>query len=310
MKITVIGMIKNAADIIETYIRANGVFADDFVLIDNSSNDNTLKIINSLVAEGYKIEVISDNENAYLQSMKMNILIRYVVSHYDSDWIIPLDDDEILVSASDKNVRDSITGWDKNKSYIANWRIYVPTESDDINDPCIISRQLYAFSDGLCTTGKIIFSRNTAANEDFKIVQGNHDFIGVESEKEKQSQLFIAHYPVRSKEQILSKALVGWTNYLACPYKTEGNGCHWKQIRDTFLSDNTVSMEFMWQACMLYLDQDKLNDIKVEYKTIFIEREAFEIKYTTLNEVDYFKNFLINAENLAISYADLKNNNI
>ena len=51
MRITVIGMIKNSADIIETFIRANGLFADKFVLIDNESTDNTRKILLQLIDE-------------------------------------------------------------------------------------------------------------------------------------------------------------------------------------------------------------------------------------------------------------------
>ena len=93
MKLTVVGMIKNSADIIETFIRANGLYADNFVLIDNDSTDNTRKILDSLKNEGYDIEIIYDPENAYLQSMKTNILIRKVIDKTDADWIITLDDD-------------------------------------------------------------------------------------------------------------------------------------------------------------------------------------------------------------------------
>ena len=59
MKITVISVVKNSADIIETFIRANGLFADNFVLVNNGSTDRTVDILNALTngrwnnAKGY-----------------------------------------------------------------------------------------------------------------------------------------------------------------------------------------------------------------------------------------------------------------
>ena len=52
--ITAVSMIKNSADVIETMIRGNSLVADNFVLVDNASTDNTLKIIGALREEGFK----------------------------------------------------------------------------------------------------------------------------------------------------------------------------------------------------------------------------------------------------------------
>lgn len=307
MKITVVGMIKNAADVIETYIRANGLYADNFVLIDNNSTDNTVNILKNLIKEGYQIELFKDDENAYMQSMKMNILINNVANRHSSDWIIPLDDDEILVSKNGKSVRDVIESWDKNKGYYANWRIYIPTEEDDNKIICPAKRQTFCFSDDLVKEGKIIFGNDIALDKNFRIVQGNHCFVGVDNEKVKQEELIIAHYPVRSEAQIISKALVGWTNYIAMPERLKGNGDHWKAIYDYYKRNSSISIDAMWEICMMYLYNKDLSieNVILEREILNIDSRAYIIKYTKEKEVDPFLNYMLNTEKLAENYANL-----
>lgn len=77
--ITVIGMVKNAADFIETYIRGNAQVADNFVHLNNMCIDCTIDILDSLSKEGYPIEIIEDNEPVYNQSVKMTKLAKYAL---------------------------------------------------------------------------------------------------------------------------------------------------------------------------------------------------------------------------------------
>lgn len=306
MKITVIGMIKNSADIIESFIRGNGLFADNFILIDNGSTDNTMAILNSLSDEGFQIDVFSDDENAYFQSAKMNMLIREVVDNYDVDWIVPLDDDEILAAEDNGNIRDIISGLDRKKAYYAYWRIYTPTEKDDKSDICVISRQKYIYSDSFSTQRKIFFNKEIAVAETFNISMGNHEIFGVDAEKLVEKRLVIAHFPVRSDVQIISKALVGWTNYLALPNRVEGNGAQWKVIYDVVKKTFSVPVELMQSMCRLYLDTSRgFEDLTIEYKPLSIDTKAFEIKYTRANEINPMQNYFNNTEQLAVAYAEL-----
>ncbi len=305
MDITVIGMIKNAADIIESYIRANGLFADRFVLIDNNSTDNTGRILAGLIAEGYNIDIIPDSENAYLQSMKMNVLIQRVAASYDTDWIIPLDDDEILLGRDGKNVRDVISAWDEDCAYYSPERTYIPTEEDDPGEICIIRREQFMFAERLSGMPKIAFSRKLALSGELRIVQGNHDITGIEVKKCTQPDLVIAHFPVRSKEQIISKALVGWTNYLAMPFRRDRNGAHWERIYERFKKSFDVDIDMMWELSFLYLKDTAPDELEIERVPLDIDEKGFEIRYTTANEIDPILNYIENTENLAKAYEKL-----
>lgn len=306
LKITVIGMIKNSADVIESFIRGNGEFADNFILIDNGSTDNTMNILNALSDEGYVIDVFNDAENAYFQSAKMNMLIKEVVADYDPDWIIPLDDDEVLTSENEKSVREIIAGLDRKKAYYAYWRIYVPTKEDDKNDICVIRRQKHIYADSFSTQRKVFFNKLAAQAEEFNISMGNHEVFGTDAEKEINRDLIIAHFPVRSDVQIISKALVGWTNYLALPNRVEGNGAQWQVIYDVVKKTFSVPVELMQSMCRLYLDTSHgFDDLTIEYKPLNINEKAFDIKYTKANEINPIQNYFNNTEQLAAAYADL-----
>lgn len=306
MDITVIGMVKNSSDVIESYIRANGLFADRFVLIDNNSTDNTLEILHKLSDEGYKIDVFSDPENARFQSMKMNVLIRRVLSMYNTDWLIPLDDDEILFVPDGGNVRSVIENWDKDKAYFLSQRVYIPVESvQDASEPSVLKRITYAFGRKHKVECKIMFSSKTASEEGFLIVQGNHNFEGPSPEKIRQKEIMLAHYPVRSREQLISKALVGWTNYLATPFRKEGNGYHWKTIYDKYKSNMKVDDDLVLLFCIQYIDDAYEGNIDIVNEPLEIAEEGKKTCYTSAKPIDPMRRYIDNVENLAKSYAQL-----
>lgn len=303
--ITAIGMIKNAADIIETFVRANGLVVDNFVLLDNMSTDNTVNILTRLIDEGYRIDIISDTESAYFQSRKMNLLLKHVVKNYNSDWIIPIDDDEILISKQ-QNVspKEIIEKLDPKKVYYVKWRNYIPTDEDDYNEICVIRRQQFCFKDNLRTYNKVIISKEIALDEKTFIMQGNHDISDSEYPKVLLPELCMAHFPCRSREQIMSKGLVGWTNNLAMYKRNPNHAKQWRDIYDMVKSGNEITTEMLWNICFNYVEVTEEGEL-VEKKSLVLPEEAYAIRYTKANEVNPFLNYMKNTEQLAERYAEL-----
>ena len=238
--------------------------------------------------------------------MRMNILIKRVLAEYKTDWIIPLDDDEILFSPSGSSVRDIISKWDMDQAYYVNWRIYLPVESvDDKTEICVPKRIVYAFDKKHEVGHKVMISSKTASKEGFLIGQGNHEFIGPETVKNEEHEMLIAHYPVRSKEQLISKVLVGWTNFLANPFREARNGEQWEMIYNLYKSRMSVEDDHILLSCMQYIcDADKGN-IEIDAEPLNIDEKACVIKYTSLNEIDPLKLYIDNTEELAKAYANL-----
>ncbi|ABG49547.1 Tetratricopeptide TPR_2 [Trichodesmium erythraeum IMS101] len=85
-----ISMIKNEEDVLETFIRHNLNYLDFLVLADNGSTDNSRKIINKLIQEGFNLCVIDDYKMAHNQNNKMTNFYRRVATSLFPEFIVPM----------------------------------------------------------------------------------------------------------------------------------------------------------------------------------------------------------------------------
>ena len=177
---------------------------------------------------------------------------------------------------------------------------------DDYGEICAFKRQQYCYSDNMKTNTKVIIPRSVAQNEQYRISQGNHDMYGVEVDKKVLlKDMRLAHFPCRSKEQIISKGLVGWTNNLAIYQRNPGIAAQWKVIYEMVKSGRELTTEMLWDVCINYVRYDNEDEICVEHLPLELPNEAYVIKYTQPDEVNPFLNYLNNTEQLAIRYAEL-----
>ncbi|MCR4989642.1 MAG: glycosyltransferase family 2 protein [Lachnospiraceae bacterium] len=309
--ITVVSMVKNAADVIEVMMRANSLIADSFVIIAHDNNDRTDEILDLMVHEGFKIRIIRDNDHFYNQNEKMMRAIKLAVEEFHPDFILPLDDDEIICSDRDDmdhlNIKESVSGLDGDNLYYVSWRNYIPTEEDDQNERCITKREQFCFDDEPYTTKKVLIPFKIATAADFRISMGNHDAdSSIIRNRVNLKDLRIAHYPIRSAEQVASKALVGWMNYLTMPNKEPEAGYHWQRMAEAVKSGGLPSIDMMQAMCTLYReypnDTEHLNIIK---HPLNLPDECTNLKYTSLTEVNALRNVYCNAESIAREYASL-----
>ncbi len=307
-RITAVGMIKNAADVIETYIRANGLIVDNFVLLDNMCSDRTIFILDELKKEGFDIEIIKDDMIEYRQSEKMNRLIYYVNEKYHSDFIIPIDDDEYIVPFSEKHavedIRESIEKLPQNNLYYLKWRTYVPNEEDDEKILCVAQRQKYCYGDEAVGLKKVIIPKGILEDKTFEVVTGNHEGEGkLIREHVVLSFACMAHFPCRSEAQVRSKVLTGWTNFLASPDRKDGEGVHWELMYSSAKKGKKISLNQMQEMASLYVSNRE--SVPVNKKPVNLSEEAMLIKYTRPDEVNPWENYCTNVEALAEKYMEL-----
>ncbi|MBD5095495.1 MAG: glycosyltransferase [Lachnospiraceae bacterium] len=308
MKITAIGVIKNAADVIETCIRGNSWLIDQFVFLDNMSTDRTVEILQALQAEGFQIEVISDTEIQHLQAKKMDKLCAYVYEKYPSDFIIPIDDDEIIIpenkNISISDAREALCSLNRDSLYYASWRVYIPTEADDNTEVNVAKRQTYCFANNVSTHSKVIIPSELTQEDGFHLLDGNHGAIFT---REHGNFLFpylkFAHFPIRSAEQIKSKALIGWTNLLSIPDRCKVNGIHWGTIYEQVKEGNPLTVDMLQTLSALYLLPDA--EIEVVRYPVSLPSEYLQLKYTRSNEVNALENYCYYVESLAAKYGEL-----
>src|ERR1700680_3105464 len=96
MKLFGAAMLRNEADVVESFVRHNLALLDGLSVVDHGSSDGTSEILNALVAEGLPLEVERDASVGYLQSEIMTRTVRNAFMRHGADFVFALDGDEFL----------------------------------------------------------------------------------------------------------------------------------------------------------------------------------------------------------------------
>lgn len=218
MIVTGICCAMNEQDIIEPFVRHNLTYLDYLYITDNGSVDRTGEILTSLQSEFPQLFVIHDDHFGNFHSERMTSMYHHAVP---SDYIVPLDADEFL-SVEERSCFSAVPHQGYGIIYSHNF--ICESDADDPPRSLILC--------GLITSvPRIIIS---ARIPDLVIGQGQHSAWivrnGVRSEVSSTVLAGITslHYPVRSKDQFISKIITNWMSYLAFrpDAATSGMGMH------------------------------------------------------------------------------------
>lgn len=296
MKIISITTVKNEADIIESFIRYHLNIVDEMIILNNGSTDDTNYILNQLLAENLPITVIDDKDKYFKPVQKMNFLLKKAIQEYGADIVCPIDVDEFITSDTG-NPRDFIEHIDQHTYYKLKWRTYVPTKDDDVHEKFIPSRMTYIRDENL-EEYKVILHKNLFNEFDASLTVGSHE---LQYDRKQYSDkvkceicddLIMAHFPLRSKEQTISKVLVSYSNLL-CRIEVNPNlGFHKSHYAPMFfrikkegdVSDNDV-IEFAKRYSTKGNEVDEDEEIKIIHHPMkFDFCDDLSIKYEfTLN---------------------------
>ena len=221
-KIAVVTMVKNEADIIESFVRHTLTFADVILAADHMSADSTRDILEKLAGEGLPI-VLSDRRQVELaHSEVMTGLMEEAIEVYGADLVLPMDGDEFLVNTENAvPCREILMGLDPAKVYRLRWRIYEPVPSYYgenkflPHQPCQRSRDFAAAQ-------KMIIGADAQRERPFRLIQGAHYAYWltdagkmVQVPWEDAPLLHTAHFHWRSEEQYVAKSVTSHINNVA-----------------------------------------------------------------------------------------------
>lgn len=252
MQCTGISVVKNEADIIEAFIRHNSKYLNKLCLVEHNPQDNTSEIISKLKDEGYNLEIYTNSSSRHIQAEEFNKLVRKC----DSDFIVFLDADEFIVSKdfSLAALPDDIV------SFIT-WHNYVP-QPDDGQDRHILKRIQHRLAHVDTNQHKAIIPRSIYSKENSFVLLGGHEIYYKENGEltpapyEVISSVHLAHFPMRSLEQIQVKVYSNWLSKLADPLHKSGrlqDGTiptwhHWKKLFDLFKNNPDISEDDAMKA--------------------------------------------------------------
>lgn len=317
-KIFSISMVKNEMDIIESFVRYNVNYLDGMIILDNFSTDRTLEILQSLKKEGLPIFIIEDDTMDFDKVMKINKLLYSAVNEYNADIVVPLDADEFLTSTSGGNPRKYLEGLESPEYYAVKWKVYVPDFSKNADDRFIPSKITLARDDSSRdwhTLYKVLIPKGLVKDYGVRLTRGNHSLSFSSEYKEVLKRIVnpdlrIAHFPIRSKEQTVSKVTVGWLNAVSSVEKKPNDSFHWKRIFNQLKTQEEI-------------DESDVVGIAKEFSCEnddsekFVEEDPMDLSFCTNIEIKYTKekinpmsNLLEVCESVSQSCVDSKKENM
>lgn len=285
MRIASVSMIKNECDIIELFFRVNSRYVDHFLVIDNGSSDSTVEIVGLLIKEGFPITLIREGGVGFLQEKLINRTLEEIKSMGGFDWAILLDADEFMLGER-SDFESDLRQLPEAAYGKLTWKTFVPMTGN--------------YASCANPLWELFRQREFEPNEYVKAVvpmslvgqgrvsAGNHVFFKSNGKRFPAYEVGsgLAHVPIRSSSQIISKALLGSAALAQKKSRLPGEGFHWDELAGSA------------RLHKYHFDSDKLKNLALSYAVsgvecpvgviddVHIGVEADVIRYPELIEVN------------------------
>ncbi|MCB0916098.1 MAG: glycosyltransferase family 2 protein [Actinobacteria bacterium] len=255
-------VVKNEADIIEAFVRHNLGYLDELHVVDNGSTDGTWEILQALAAEAPRLRVGQDFRTDHPQEHLMSALLAEWPEPRP-DWVFCLDADE-LISAGSRAAFDAAVGsWSGAECVTLWWDFYVPTAADDAAEPNpirrITRRRADQPADGMLT--KVVVPKRFLGQPELRVRAGNHFLSqrnGVVLPHPIVSEPRLAHFPIRSSDQVAKKAVVGAWAVSSRATRDPHEASHWEDLKDRVLSGEVLPEAELADLAYNYAASDRL----------------------------------------------------
>ncbi|HEY0184261.1 MAG TPA: glycosyltransferase family 2 protein [Rhodopila sp.] len=231
-RVIALTMVKNEQDIIEPMLRHNARLLDALIVLDNGSVDDTRMIALSLARELGNIVVTDSAGFGYTQGERMTRLLHAAQTSYFADFVLFLDADEFIGSASRTSFHRELAKIPPGGAGAVTWRNFVFTGGAAEVDPLSGLTQRLA-NEALPIT-KTVLRLDGRFQADLAVGRGSHlaTHGGVPLAVLPLPELPLWHFAVRSQAQLTAKALVGWLACLAAnPHAAKTpQSYHWRDM--------------------------------------------------------------------------------
>ena len=241
MKLFGAAMLRNEADVVESFVRHNLSLVDGLVVVDHGSSDGTSEILGALVGEGLALDVERDESVGHLQSEIMTRAVRRAFARRGADFVFALDADEFLKAPGRELLDDVLATLPHGLHAAMSWHTYVPAFDDESLAPGnVLARAKRRLAEERHGLHKVIVARAFAETPDAVIAAGNHVVLPSEGhavalQPVKHARISadvvaLAHVPVRSARQLTNKIVVGWLAHCIARRSNADLAFHWREL--------------------------------------------------------------------------------
>lgn len=227
-----ISMVRNEQDIIEPFIRHHRKFFDKMFFIDHRSFDRTVDIIESCATELGGVYVSRFETKAQYQAEALTSRLKEIQQTEKADIVVPLDADEFLDCPSRGVFEDRLRCLSYGTSLDVYWKTLIP-DPELSEEPCPVKRMRYCRVQDAPRYKKVLTRLHGNSDFLFRLSQGSHHFYDANDTvlPNAGDEVFdLLHLPARSRAQLMSKFIMGWSSHIRRTNKLQGETFQWARV--------------------------------------------------------------------------------
>jgi len=208
----------NETDIIEPFVRHHAALFDLMLVIDDDSTDGTWAILERLRDEGLPLLLFRAQETGWPQTEFTTILMHMAFDQHGADWVAPLDADEFIEPPAGAGLADILPPTADLLAQIR-WNNFAWRRTITDEEPNPVVRLQTRMPPRIDSAKAIVPRAALRGDKKARLLNGNHGLerAGARCGVLYYEQLPLCHYPVRSIEQFLSKAVINHLRYASLP---------------------------------------------------------------------------------------------
>ena len=299
-KIAGLAMVRNEADIIEAFVRYNLKFLDELIIVLHSPHDDTARIIEQLRAEGLPLVIKHNHELGFSKAEWMNKVAREILATKRADFLFMLDADEFIKCPSRAYLDDAIGAIPVDTTAALKWASYVPTPDDASDERNVVKCIQHRVAHETNLVCKVTLCKRFADDASLTIAEGNHAVLRGRDELARPIPhvsfrgVSLAHFPVRSESQLVSKALIGiWSRWVEQGRvdKSMRISHHWLQFYQEVMAGGHLSRERLRDIALNYGSAQAVQQVN-EARGLILDPLIvdFDLKYTPARETSSLVN--------------------
>jgi Glycosyl transferase family 2 len=311
MRLAAIMRARNEVDIIEAFVRHHSALFDKVYITDHNSSDGTATILDALEREGLPIVRGYDASPSHYQALETTKAIKAAMRDGKYDYVVPLDCDEFVVAESRDEFETQLVQCSGGAG-LMHYLTYTPTYTDDAENPDVLRRiqhRIVLEPEEPIHGGKVILSSRVAEMPSFRIGEGNH-YASVNNVVVNAPRVSatIAHYPIRSLPQFVSRTLIGhWAWISRNDYDTQWV-THIRRFYNAIRSGRTITATDLTNAAILYATMYDTAPRLARYISHPISPLYDRLMHTQRAQIDVMQRVIAAAETMAESLRHLTNN--
>jgi hypothetical protein len=296
-RIVGLSMVGNEADIVEAFVRHHAPLLDRLTVIVHRPVDETADILEKLGKEGLPLALRRARHDAFRQAEEITGAARQLLRE-GAEFVVLLDADEFVRVPDDDYLRRALPALPAGRFGAWRWQGYVPLPGDDSRETNPLRRIRHRRREEGIDCFKVILTR-AFLGEEYSLLEGNHcvmqarpDAPAVPAPMVEFKALRLAHFPVRSREQLETKAVLGELGKRGSGGDAS-LGSHWRKLYGVIRDRGGFDPAMLRQVAARY---PFFEDARMEPPADGLVEDpvpvSFELRYTPASPGNALRNVL------------------